>query len=74
MREVFRGTFHVPTTIIGRTVTAKDGDHQNQDLVVGVDGSPLSASGTWTLEVRTAAGPDGMRGITMDQWELHTSY
>ena len=71
---LYRNGVQVPTTIISRTVTAQDGDYQHQDIVVGVDGSSLPASGTWTLEVRTAAGPDGMRGITMDQWELHTSY
>jgi subtilisin-like proprotein convertase family protein len=39
---------------------------------LNADGSQLAASGTWTLEVTTAA--DKSIGVTMDSWVLHTSY
>ena len=74
--KLYRDGVEIATTTLSTTVTAEDGDYQRQDILLGVDGSSLRAAGTWTLEVRTAAapGPEPIRSITMERWELHTSY
>ena len=72
--RLYRNGVNVPVVEVSTAITADNGDYLTQDVWLSVDGANIRADGTWTLEVTTGGGHHGITGVTMEEWELHTSY